>query len=165
MASMSASDSSGPQRGMFSGGVGPFGSFLPARLPFRIRSRIEWYFPRTTSKSGTGGESSRASIRTPRFSWSRTALTSSGAIGGVVLFLSAMAFVSVVIATWTSGRKIEAPAFEFAVPLEPVTTLGLWDRLGLWTIVGIVMIILAYGYPLATLIMTPRFGSPPFQPF
>ena len=93
------------------------------------------------------------------------ALTSSGAIGGVVLFLSAMAFVSVVIATWTSGRKIEAPAFEFAVPLEPVTTLGLWDRLGLWTIVGIVMIILAYGYPLATLIMTPRFGSPPFQPF
>ncbi|MCR4375502.1 MAG: cbb3-type cytochrome c oxidase subunit I [Acidobacteria bacterium] len=93
------------------------------------------------------------------------ALTSAGAIGGVILFLSAMAFVSVVIATWTSGRKIEAPAFEFAVPLEPVTTMGLWDRLGLWTIVGIVMIILAYGYPLATLIMTPRFGSPPFQPF
>lgn len=93
------------------------------------------------------------------------ALTSSGAIGGVILFLSAMAFVSVVIATWTSGRKIEAPAFEFAVPLEPVTTMGVWDRLGLWTIVGIVMIILAYGYPLATLVMTPRFGSPPFQPF
>ena len=93
------------------------------------------------------------------------ALTSSGAIGGVILFLSAMAFVSVVIATWTSGRTIEAPAFEFAVPLEPVTTMGLWDRLGLWTIVGIVMIILAYGYPLATLIMTPRYGSPPFQPF
>lgn len=93
------------------------------------------------------------------------ALTSSGAVGGVILFLSALCFVSVVIATWTSGRKIEAPAFEFAVPLEPVTTMGLWDRLGMWTIVGIVMIILAYGYPLATLIMTPRFGSPPFQPF
>jgi hypothetical protein len=40
-----------------------------------------------------------------------------------------------------------------------------WDRLGLWTIVGIVMVLLAYGYPLATLIMTPRYGSPPFQPF
>ncbi len=92
-------------------------------------------------------------------------LATMGAIGGVVLFLSAMAFVSVVIATWTAGRKIEGPAFEFAVPLEPVTSLGVWDRLGMWTIVGIVFVILAYAYPLATLIMTPRFGSPPFQPF
>ena len=85
--------------------------------------------------------------------------------GGVVLFLSAMAFVAVVVATWTSGKRIEGPAFEFAVPLEPVTSPGLWDRLGFWTVVGIVMVILAYAYPLATLIMTPRFGSPPFQPF
>lgn len=92
-------------------------------------------------------------------------LATMGAIGGVVLFLSAMAFVAVVVATWTAGRKIEGPAFEFAVPLEPVTSLGVWDRLGLWTIVGIVFVILAYAYPLATLIMTPRFGSPPFQPF
>jgi cytochrome c oxidase subunit 1 len=92
-------------------------------------------------------------------------LTTAGAIGGVVLFLSAMAFIAVVVATWTSAPVAQAPAFEFAVPLEPVTTKGVWDRLGMWTIVGIVMIILAYGYPLATLIMTPRFGSPPFQPF
>jgi len=70
-----------------------------------------------------------------------------------------------VVATWTAGRKIDGPAFEFAVPLEPVTSLGVWDRLGMWTIVGIVFVILAYAYPLATLIMTPRFGSPPFQPF
>jgi len=92
-------------------------------------------------------------------------LATAGAMGGVVLFLSAMAFVAVVVATWTSGKKIEGPAFEFAVPLEPVTSPGLWDRLGFWTVVGIVMVILAYAYPLATLIMTPRFGSPPFQPF
>ncbi|HQX80368.1 MAG TPA: cbb3-type cytochrome c oxidase subunit I [Vicinamibacterales bacterium] len=92
-------------------------------------------------------------------------LATMGAIGGVVLFLSAMAFVAVVVATWTAGRKIDGPAFEFAVPLEPVTSLGVWDRLGMWTIVGIVFVILAYAYPLATLIMTPRFGSPPFQPF
>jgi len=51
------------------------------------------------------------------------------------------------------------------VPLEPVTEKGLWDRLGFWTIVGIVLVILAYAYPLITLWMTPRFGSPPFQPF
>ncbi len=92
-------------------------------------------------------------------------LATLGAVGGVVLFVSAMAFVAVVVATWTSGRKVEGPAFEFAVALEPVNTPGVWDRLGMWAVVGIVLIILAYGYPLVTLIMTPRFGSPPFQPF
>jgi cytochrome c oxidase subunit 1 len=92
-------------------------------------------------------------------------LTSLGATGGVVLFLSALCFVSVVVATWMSRRTAEAPAFEFAIALDPPVTKGLWDRLGMWTIVGIVMIVLAYAYPLATLIMTPRFGSPPFQPF
>src|SRR3990172_8527681 len=51
-------------------------------------------------------------------------LTFLGAIGGVVLFLSALAFVAVVIATWTSARKMDAPAFEFAVSLDPVTTMG-----------------------------------------
>ena len=88
-----------------------------------------------------------------------------GAIGGVVLSLSAIAFVVVVMATWTAGRKIEAPPFEFAVPLEPVTSAGLWDRFGLWTIVAVIMVALAYGYPLISLFLTPRFGSPPFQPF
>ncbi len=71
-------------------------------------------------------------------------LATMGAIGGVVLFLSAMAFVVVVVvATWIAGRKIDGPAFEFAVPLEPVTSPGVWDRLGMWTIVGIVFVILA----------------------
>ncbi len=92
-------------------------------------------------------------------------LTQAGAIGGVVLFVSALAFVAVVVATWMAGRRVEAPAFEFAVPLEPVTSVGLWDRLGLWTVVGIVLVILAYAYPLISLLLTPRFGSPPFQPF
>lgn len=92
-------------------------------------------------------------------------LTQAGAIGGIVLFLSALCFVAVVIATWTAGRRISPPAFEFAVPLEPVTEKGLWDRIGMWTIVGIILVILAYAYPLITLLMTPRFGSPPFQPF
>jgi len=87
------------------------------------------------------------------------------AVGGVILFISALAFVIVVIATWTSGRRVDAPAFEFAVPLRPVTTTGLWDRYGLWTIVAIVLVALAYAYPLLTLIAQPRYGSPPFQPF
>ncbi|MDA1305785.1 MAG: cbb3-type cytochrome c oxidase subunit I [Acidobacteria bacterium] len=92
-------------------------------------------------------------------------LTQAGAIGGVVLFVSAICFVAVVLGTWLGGKRIEAPAFEFATALEPVTQKGLWDRFGLWTIVAIVLVILAYAYPLITLLMTPRFGSPPFQPF
>ena len=63
-------------------------------------------------------------------------LTQIAAVGGVMLFLSAVAFVTVVFATWVAGRRIQAPAFEFAVPLVRPTTLGLWDRLGLWTIVA-----------------------------
>ncbi len=92
-------------------------------------------------------------------------LTQVAAIGGVTLFLSAIIFVTVVFATWLAGRRIQAPAFEFAVPLVRPTTLGLWDRFGLWTIVAILLVVAAYGYPLVHLLAHPRFGSPGFKPF
>ena len=92
-------------------------------------------------------------------------LTQTAAIGGVILFLSALAFVTVVASTWLTGRRIEPPAFDFAVPLRPVTAPGLWDRFGMWTVVAIVLILLAYAYPIYSLISQQRFGSPPFQPF
>jgi cytochrome c oxidase subunit 1 len=92
-------------------------------------------------------------------------LTQVGAWGGVVLFLSALCFVSVVLATWLAGRRIAPPPFEFAVPLRPATAPGVWDRLGLWTVVAILMIAAAYAYPLAHLLSLERFGSPPFSPF
>jgi hypothetical protein len=43
--------------------------------------------------------------------------------------------------------------------------MGIWDRFGLWTVVAIVMVALAYAYPLLTLLGMERFGSPPQQPF
>jgi cytochrome c oxidase subunit 1 len=92
-------------------------------------------------------------------------LTMVAAVGGLILFVSALAFVTVVVATWLAGPRIEAPAFEFAVPLEPVTTTGVWDRFGLWTMVAVVLVAIAYVYPLFTLLTHPRYGSPPFQPF
>jgi cytochrome c oxidase subunit 1 len=88
-----------------------------------------------------------------------------GAVGGVVLFASALAFVTVVVATWTAGRRIEAPAFEFAAPLRPVTSMGVWDRYGMWTVVAVILVLLAYAYPLLSLLSHERFGSPPYQPF
>ncbi len=92
-------------------------------------------------------------------------LTKIAALGGGVLFLSSLCFVIVVMATWLSGRKIDAPAMEFAVPLKPVGAIGLWDRLGLWSVVAVVLVALAYAYPLLHLLSQPRFGSPPFEPF
>jgi cytochrome c oxidase subunit 1 len=92
-------------------------------------------------------------------------LTVVAAVGGTILFLSALAFLIVVVATWTAGRRIPPPAFEFATALRPPAAAGLWDRFGLWTVVAILLVALAYVYPLVTLLTHPRYGSPRFQPF
>ena len=92
-------------------------------------------------------------------------LTVIAAIGGVILFASALSYVAVFVATSTSGRRVEPPAFEFAVPLRPVGAPALWDRFGLWTLVAVVLVVLAYAYPIISLIGRTRYGSPPFQPF
>jgi len=91
-------------------------------------------------------------------------LTMVAAHGGVLLFLSALLFVTVVFATWTTGKRIPPPPFEFAVPLRPPTGT-IWDRFGLWTIVAILLIAAAYAYPLFQLLSHPRFGSPGFKPY
>ena len=92
-------------------------------------------------------------------------LTRLAALGAVILFFSALSFVTVVVSTWIGGKKIQAPAFEFASPLRPVTALGVWDRFGLWTVLAVVLVAVAYAYPLLHLFAHPRYGSPPLQPF
>ena len=92
-------------------------------------------------------------------------LTVMAALGGVILFLSALIYVSVVAGTWIAGSKIAPPAFEFAVPLRPEPTPTVWDRFGLWTVVAALLVIIAYAYPLMQLLSHPRYGSPGFQPF
>jgi cytochrome c oxidase subunit I len=92
-------------------------------------------------------------------------LTVVAAVGGAILFLSALAFLVVVISTWTTGRRIPRPVFEFATALRPPAATGLWDRFGLWTAIAILLVALAYVYPLVTLLSHPRYGSPRFQPF
>ncbi len=93
------------------------------------------------------------------------ALTQVAAAGGVILFVSALCFVTVVLGTWVAGKRIQPPAFEFAVPLVQPATVGIWDRFGLWTIVAMLLVAAAYGYPLIQLLSHPRFGSPAFKPF
>jgi len=91
-------------------------------------------------------------------------LTVVAAVGGTILFLSALSFVVVVLATWISRKSVPAAAMEFAVPLKPAAA-GVWDRFGLWTVVAILLVALAYVYPLMTLYLHQRFGSPGFKPF
>jgi cytochrome c oxidase subunit 1 len=111
--------------------------------------------PRRVFSASLGGE--------PVPAWQ--GLTRVAAVGGVILFLSALSFVVVVVATWLRGSQIVPPPFEFAVALRPPERAGLWDRLGMWTVVAVALVALAYAYPLASLLSHPRFGSPPFQPF
>jgi cytochrome c oxidase subunit 1 len=92
-------------------------------------------------------------------------LTRIAAAGAVLLFVSALCYVVVSVATWLSGRRSEAPAFEFARPLVPVAGRGLWDRLGLWTVAAVILIAIAYAYPLLHLLSQQRFGSPGVAPF
>jgi cytochrome c oxidase subunit I len=92
-------------------------------------------------------------------------LTQVAAVGGVVLFVSALSFVLVVAATWLAGKRIEPPAFDFAVPLRQPTTVTVWDRFGLWTVVAVLLVVAAYAYPLYQLLSHPRFGSPAFKMF
>lgn len=54
---------------------------------------------------------------------------------------------------------------EYSEPLEAAPSYSVWDRFGLWTIVAVVLVILAYAYPLFDLIRLERFGSPGMSPF
>ena len=93
--------------------------------------------------------------------------TAVSAAGGVILFVSAMSFVAVVAGTLMWGRPLErTPAFAWAEPLEPLSARrSVWDRFGLWTLVAIALIVIAYGYPFYSILSVHRYGSPGFQPF
>jgi cytochrome c oxidase subunit 1 len=95
------------------------------------------------------------------------ALTLLSAVGGVVLFVSSAAWLAVLIATVTTGKQHATVApIELSQPLHaPSPGRDLWDRIGLWTVVAVVLIALAYGYPILHLLSMERFGSLPHQPF
>ena len=92
-------------------------------------------------------------------------LTKISAYGAKLLFVSVIFYVVVTVATWLTGKRAEAKPFEFAKPLAPVTGTGIWDRMGMWTVVAVVLIVMAYAYPLFHLLAMPRFGSPGFVPY
>jgi cytochrome c oxidase subunit I len=95
-------------------------------------------------------------------------LTSLSAIGGIVLFASAGFFVLVMLGTLLAGERRTQPPIAWAESLgEPVDgyRAGIWDRLGLWFAVAVVLVAIAYVIPLWDLLHLTRYGSPGFKPF
>jgi cytochrome c oxidase subunit 1 len=92
-------------------------------------------------------------------------LTDVSAIGGMLLFVSALFFVLVVVFS-LAGTRATPETLQFAEPLEPVGRQALFfDRIGLWTAVAVLLIVVAYGPPIWNHLHTTRFGSPGFSPF
>ena len=92
-------------------------------------------------------------------------LTDVSAVGGMVLFASSLFFLLVMLFTLFGPRVANEP-IKFAEPLEdPGMKAAYLDRLGLLTVMAVVLIAVAYGYPIWQHLQMPRFGSPGFSPF
>jgi cytochrome c oxidase subunit 1 len=95
-------------------------------------------------------------------------MTNVSAIGGIILFVSAAFFVLVVLGTLLAGKRREQPEIEWAESLGTPAggyQSGIWDRLGLWFAVAVVLVVVAYAIPLWDLFHLTRYGSPGFKPF
>jgi cytochrome c oxidase subunit 1 len=96
-------------------------------------------------------------------------LTNVSAVGGLILHVSAAFFVLVMVGTMLAGKRMAAPErIEWAEPLgvpEGGLRNGIWDRLGLWFAVAVVLVVLAYAVPLYNHLGMARFGSVGFKPF
>jgi cytochrome c oxidase subunit 1 len=96
--------------------------------------------------------------------WER--LTSISAIGGIVLFASAGFFVLVMVGTMLAGPRREQAPIQWAESLgTPSEGATIWDRLGLWFGVAVVLVVIAYAIPLYDLLQLTRYGSQGFKPF
>ena len=96
------------------------------------------------------------------------ALTWVSAMGGVILFVSAMFFVMVMLATLLAGQR---SAQEPIVWAEPLTTPadgvrpGIWDGLWPWFAVAVVLAAVGYVMPLSDILHLTRYGSSGFKTF
>ncbi|HEU4570395.1 MAG TPA: cbb3-type cytochrome c oxidase subunit I [Gemmatimonadales bacterium] len=93
-------------------------------------------------------------------------LTLLSALGGVILFASAVLFVLVMFATLLGGQRQPQEPMRWAEPLgTPPARVLVWDKLGLWFAIAVVLVLIAYGIPIAQHLGMTRFGSPGFKPF
>lgn len=94
------------------------------------------------------------------------ALTGVSALGGLFLFTSAAFYLLVMLGTVLAGRPRPDDKISFAEALEaPPSRRTVFDRFGMWIAIAVVLVAVAYAYPLAHQLSLPRFGSPGFKPF
>jgi cytochrome c oxidase subunit 1 len=92
-------------------------------------------------------------------------LTGVSAVGGLLLFASAAFFMMVMLGTALAGKKREPEPMLWAEPLDgPPVRKTVFDRFGLWAAVAVVLVVIAYAYPLISHLRMERFGSPGFTP-
>jgi cytochrome c oxidase subunit I len=93
-------------------------------------------------------------------------LVNLSAVGGVILFVSAMCYVGTILMTMLVSPRGEMADMEYAEPMAPPEPgPSVWDRLGLWAAVAALLIIIVYGPPLYRLHTMARFPSLGFSPF
>jgi cytochrome c oxidase subunit 1 len=113
--------------------------------------------PRRVYDASYGGSAVAATWR---------ALTGVSAVGGLFLFASAGFFMLVMVGTALAGKRRVPEPILWAEPLHPLAPRRtLLDRYGLWTVVAVILVLVAYAYPLWTHLRMVRFGSPGFRPF
>jgi cytochrome c oxidase subunit 1 len=92
-------------------------------------------------------------------------LTNLSAVGGVILFVSAMCYIATILATMLTSAEGTRASIEYAEPMSAQPAAPVWDRFGLWTVVAVVMIAVAYAPPLYRLHTMTWYGSRGFSPF
>src|SRR5262245_55245358 len=95
-------------------------------------------------------------------------LTRISALGGVVLFASAGFFVLVMLGTLLAGKPTEPEPIVWAESLGTPAggyKVTVWDKLGLWFAVAVVLVLIAYVVPIWDILHLTRYGSPGYKPF
>ena len=95
-------------------------------------------------------------------------LTDVTALGGLILFASAAFFVMVMLGTMLAGKRSAQGEVEWAQPLAVPAEgfkVGVWDKLGMWFVVAVILVLVAYAVPVYDLLQMTRYGSPGFKPF
>ncbi len=87
-------------------------------------------------------------------------------IGGTLMFVAILLFFIVILVTIVAGKKREQPVdIPWSKTLSPASENG-WstrmDRLGVWIVVAVVLVLIAYG-PFFLSYLPPNFVSPGFQ--
>jgi cytochrome c oxidase subunit 1 len=87
------------------------------------------------------------------------------AIGGTLLFVSLVLFLAVMVATWLGYRGHDLRVDGTIPPALSGPSAGprVLDNLQLWTVIAVLLVILAYGLPLFAILSNGVFapGSPP----